>query len=107
MRDVLVDLVPSWLSGDRREQLLYLLALAVLLAGTLLCVAALRFPVLDVLAVALASGGASAWLLSNGPAEGGTVLVVLPGNGLVLADLAVIPAAMLVLALCWRRLRSG
>jgi hypothetical protein len=105
VRDVLVELVPSWLSGDRREQLLYLLTLSLLAGGTLLCVAALRFPALDVLAAALASGGASAWLLSNEPAEGGTLLVVQPGNGVVLADLAVVPAAMLVIALCWRRLR--
>ncbi len=107
MKDFLVELVPSTLSGDRRDQLLYLLTLAVLAAGTLLCVTALRVVVLDVAAVALASAGSAAWLLSNGPAEGGTLVEVQPGNGLVLADLAVVPAGLLVLVLCWRRLRSA
>ena len=106
MRDLLVEVLPSSLSGDRRDQLLYLLTFAVLGAGTLLCLVALRHVVLDVPAVALASAGAAAWLLSNGPAEGETLVVVQPGNGLVLADLAVLPAGLLVVVLCWRRLRS-
>lgn len=106
MTELLLELVPSTLSGDRRAQLLYVLALGVLGLGTLLCAAALRFARLDVLAVAMTGGGAAAWLLSNGPEEGDTLLVVLPGNGVTVADLAVLPAAVLVLLLSLRRLRG-
>ena len=90
MSEVLVGLVPWSLSGDLRDQRLYALSLLCLGAGTLMCLAALRVVVLDVLAVAVAAGGAAAWLLSTGPREGRTLLVVLPGNGLTLADLAVL-----------------
>ena len=106
MSDLLVDLVPWSLSGDPREQRLYGLSLLCLAAGTLLCVAAVRVVVLDVLAVALASGAAAAWLLSTGPREGRILLTVFPGNGLTLADLAVLPAAALVVFLAARRLRT-
>ena len=64
---MVVELLPSWLSGDRRDQLLYVLALGLLGVGTLLCLAALKVRVLDVLAVAVACAGAVAWLLSNPP----------------------------------------
>ena len=101
-----MELLPSWLSGDRRAQGLYVLALAGLGLGTLLCMAALRIAVLDVLAVALACGGAAAWLLSNGAGAGATLLVVLPGNGVTVADLAVLPAVGLVAFLSWRRVRG-
>ncbi len=105
MKDLIVELLPASLSGDRREQILYVLALGVLSAGTLLCVLALRVVALDVLAVAVAAAGAAAWVLSNNPGEGDTLLVVLPGNGLTLADLAVLPAVLLVGYLSVRRWR--
>ena len=107
MTELVVELLPSWLSGDRRDQLLYVLALALLGVGTLLCLAALRIAVLDVLAVAVASAGAVAWLLSNTPGEGGTLVVVQPGNGLTLADLAALPAGVLVGYLAVRRWRCS
>ena len=107
MRDLLLEVLPSTLTGGLRDRLLYVLAFCVLALGTLLCLLALRVRVLDVAAVALASGGAAAWLLSNTAGEGDTLLVVLPGNGLVSADLAVLPAAVLVAVLCWRRVRRG
>ena len=106
MRDVVVELLPASLDGDRRDQLLYVLALGVLAAGTMLCLLALRVPALDVLAVAVAGAGTVAWLLSNGAAEGGTLIVVLPGNGLTLADLAALPAVLLVAFLVVRRWRT-
>ena len=106
MTDALVDLLPWSLSGDPRDQRLYVLALASLGVGTLMCLVALRVAVLDVLAVALAAAGGAAWLLSTAPREGRTLLVVFPGNGLTLADLAVVPAAVLVVVLCWRRVRG-
>ena len=105
MRELLLELLPSALSGEPRDQLLYVLTLGLLGVGTVLCLVALRVAVLDVLAVGLACAGAAAWLLSNGPAEGGTLVEVLPGNGLTRADLAVLPAGVLVAVLCWRRVR--
>ena len=107
MKELVVELLPSFLSGDRRDQLLYVLALTLLSAGTLLCVLALRVRTFDVAAVALAAGGAVAWLLANGAGEGGTLLVVQEGNGLTLADLAVVPAGLLVGYLSVRRLTSS
>ena len=106
MIDVLLDLLPASLSGDRREQALYGLTLGVLALGTLLCALALRFRRLDVPAEAVAAAGAAGWLLSNRPAEGTTLVVVRPGNGLTSADLAILPAALLVLVLCGQRLRG-
>lgn len=106
MSDALLDLLPASLDGDRRDQALFALTLGVLAVGTLLCALALRFRRLDVAAVAVSSAGAAGWLLSNKPAEGATLLVVQPGNGLTAADLAVLPAALLVLLLCWQRLRG-
>jgi hypothetical protein len=107
VKELLLELLPSWLVGDRRDQLLYVLALGLLATGTLLCMAALRIRVLDVLAVAVACAGAVAWLLSNTPGEGGTLVVVQPGNGLTFADLAALPAGVLVGYLAVRRLRAG
>ena len=104
MSEAVLEVVVSGLSGDRRSQLLYVLALGVLGLGTFLCTVALRFPRLDVLGVALASAGAAAWLLSNTPGEGSTLLVLQPGNGLTTADLAVLPAAVLVTVLVVQRL---
>ncbi|MCW2616113.1 MAG: hypothetical protein JWN08_3107 [Frankiales bacterium] len=103
----LIDLLPWALAGDAREKQLYVLTLGVLTAGTLLCVAALRAAVLDVLAVGVACAGAAAWLLCNAPAEGRTLLVVVPGNGVTVADLAVLPVAVLATGLAWRRARQG
>ena len=106
MTDLLVDLLPWSLSGDPRAQRLYVLALACLGVGTALSAVALRIRVLDVPAASLAAAGSAAWLLSTGPREGRTLLVVFPGNGLTLADLAVVPAAILVCILAWRRVRE-
>ena len=100
-----MELVPWSLSGEPRDQRLYGLSLLCLAAGTLLCVAALRIVVLDVLAVALAGAGVAAWLLSTGPREGRVLLTVFPGNGVTVADLAALPAAVLVAFLIWRRLK--
>lgn len=107
MTEFVGELLPSLLSGDRRDQLLYLLALALLSIGTVMCLVALPVPSLDVLAVAVACAGAVAWLLSNAPGEGGTLLVVQPGNGLTVADLGALPAGLLVGHLSVRRLRTG
>ncbi len=106
MKERIVEFLPMWLSGDPRDQLLYVLAFGLLTSGTLLCLAALRMRVLDVLAVAVACAGAVAWLLSNAPGEGGTLVVVEQGNGLTLADLAALPAGLLVGYLSVRRLRT-
>ena len=106
MKELIVEVLPSWLSGDRRDQLLYVLALGLLAVGTLLCLVALRVAVMDVVAVAVACAGAVAWLLSNAPGEGGTLVVLRPGNGLTWADLAVVPAGWLVGYLAVRRLRA-
>ena len=106
MRGLIVELLPASLSGDRRDQLLYVLAFLALAAGTLLCLLALRVAALDVLAVAVAAAGGAAWVLSNNPGEGDTLLVVLPGNGLTLADTAVLPAVFLVAYLGVRRWRT-
>lgn len=103
----MIDLLPWSLAGDDRAQQLYVLTLGVLSVGTLLCLAALRAAVLDVLAVGVACAGAAAWLLCNAPAEGRTLLVVLPGNGVTVADLAVLPVVVLGTHLAWRRARTG
>ena len=107
MTDLVVEVLPSLLAGDRRDQLLYVLALGLLAVGTLLAVLALRIRPLDVLAVGVACAGATAWLLSNTPGEGGTLVVVQPGNGVTLADLAALPAGLLVAYLAGRRLRGS
>ena len=104
MTDVLLELLPWSLSGTTREQKLYVVTLSLLLAGSLLALLALRLERLDVLAVAVAGGGVVGWLLSTGPGEGATLLVVLPGNGLTVADLAAVPAVLLVVVLAGRRL---
>ncbi len=106
MTDTLTELVPWSLSGTPRAQRLYLATLGLLLAGTLLSLLALRWPRLDVLAVGAAAAGIASWLLSTDPAEGRTLLVVLPGNGLTVADLAAVPAVLLIAVLSWRRLRG-
>ena len=106
LHSVLPGLVPWALSGSPRDQWLYVLSLSALLLGTALCLVALRVPRCDAVAVGTAGGGVASWLLSSGPAEGRTLLEVLPGNGLTVSDLLVLPAVALVLALCWRRLRE-
>jgi hypothetical protein len=103
MTELVGDVLPWSLDGDRREQLLYVLALAAVLAGTVLCLVATRVAALDVLAAAVAAGGAAAWLLANGPAEGAVLLEVLPDNGLTVADLVVVPSVLLVPWLAVRR----
>lgn len=106
MSGLLLDVLPWSLSGDPREQRLYVLALGLLLLGTLLLSISLAWRALDVLAAAVAAAGIVAWLLSNSPAEGGILLVVLPGNGVTQADLAALPAGLLVAVLACRRLRQ-
>ena len=106
MSGFLLDVLPWSLTGDSRQQRLYVVALALLLSGTLLAALALRTRALDVLACAVASAGVVAWLLSSGPAEGPTLFVVLPGNGVTVADVAAVPASVLVAVLSWRRLRG-
>jgi len=103
--DLLLEVVPWSLAGPVRAQRVYVVTLAVLLAGTALAVVAERFERLDVLASLVAGAGAAGWLLSNAPAEGRTLLVLLPGNGLTTADLLAAPALALVGVLVGRRLR--
>ena len=106
MSGLVLGVLPWALSGDVREQRLYVLALGLLVLGTLLAALSLIVRGLDVLSVAVAAAGIVAWLLSSGPAEGRTLLVVLPGNGLTQADLLALPAMVLLLVLSWRRLRG-
>ena len=107
VKELVVELLPAGLSGDPRARVLYVLALALLALGTALCCLALRSVKLDALAAASGSAGAVAWLLCNGPGEGSTLLVLERGNGLTTADLASLPAAVLVLLLSVRRLRGA
>lgn len=106
MSELLLDVLPWSLIGPPREQKLYVLTLVFLAAGSLLALAAVRLARLEVVAAAVAGAAVAAWLLSNGAGEGGTLLVVFPGNGLTLADLAAIPAVALVAVLSVRRLRA-
>lgn len=106
MSETLTDLVPWSLSGGLRAQRIYVASLSLLVIGTLLSLLALRWSRLDVLAVGAAGAGIGSWLLSSTPAEGRTLLVVLPGNGLTVADVAALPAMLLVAVLSWRRLRG-
>jgi hypothetical protein len=104
VNDVLLHLIPWSVSGSSREERLYVLALALLLFGTGLSLVALLVRRLDATAIALASAGAAAWLLSNAPGEGSSLVEIFHGNGLTVADLAAVPAGMLVAVLCARRL---
>jgi hypothetical protein len=105
--DLLLELLPWSLAGPVRDQKLYVVTLGLLVLGSLLALLALRVERLDVLAVAVAGGGAVGWLLSSAPAEGATLIVVQPGNGLTAADLAAAPAVLLVAVLAGRRLRRS
>jgi hypothetical protein len=105
--DALTELLPWSISGSSRDERLYVLTLALLLAGTVLALGAVAVPRLEGFAVALASGGAAAWLLSNAPGEGASLVEVFHGNGVTVADLAAVPAGALVLLLCARRLHDG
>lgn len=102
--DALLDVLPWALSGSPRDERLYVLALGLLALGTALSLLAVAFPRLDAVAVALASGGAAAWLLSNAPGEGTSLIEVFHGNGITTADLVALPAGALVVVLCARRL---
>lgn len=107
--------VKEVLQGLDRPTALALASAVLLLAGTGLAAGALlRRGPLDLLATAVCAAGTTAWLLNNAPYEGRTVLVVLPGNGVTMGDLLVLPAA----ALCgwfivddarrrWQRPRPG
>jgi hypothetical protein len=92
---------------DGRDEILYALSLLLLVAGTAVAVAALRVMWLDVPAAALGAGGAAAWVLSNGEAEGAVLFEPLQGNGLTVADLLALPVVVLVAILCWRRVREA
>ena len=59
----------------------------------------------EVPGAALAAAGVTAWLLTNGPYEGRTLLILAAGNGLTVADLLVVPAAVLLARLSWRAVR--
>ncbi len=102
----LINWLPGDVTGNERDRRLYLVALALLALGTLLGLAALRLRRLDVLAAAVSGAGALAWLLLNRPGEIRLLLEVRPGNGLTVADLFVVPAALLVLRLVVARWRS-
>lgn len=104
MTDLLLEVLSCSLAGPVRDQKLCVVTLGLLILGSLLALLALPVERLDILAVA--GGGVAGWLLSSAPAEGGTVVVVLPGNGLTVADLAAAPAVLPVVVLAarpWRR----
>jgi hypothetical protein len=105
--DLLLDVLPWSLIGPTRDQKLYVASLALLAVSSLLALAAVRLARLEVLAAAVTGAAVAAWLLSNAPGEGGTLVVVFPGNGLTLADLAAVPAVALVLVLSVRRARAA
>lgn len=107
MSDLLLEVLPWSLAGPVRDRKLYVVTLGLLVLGSVLALLALWVERLDVLAVAVAGGGAVGWLLSSAPAEGGTLLVVLPGNGLTLADVAAAPAVLLVVFHAVRRMRRS
>ena len=104
MTDVLLEVLPWTLSGSRRDERIYVLALGLLALGTVLSLLAMVLPRLDAVAVALASGGAAAWLLSNAPGEGASLIEVFHGNGITTADVLALPAGAMVVVLCARRL---
>lgn len=83
------------------------LSLALMLIGTVLVTSALRGRGrLAPAAVPVSVAGVLAWLLSNSPVEGPTLLVVLPGYGVTAADLVAIPTVVLCAALLLRRHRG-
>lgn len=95
------------LQGGRREAVLAVATLLVLAAGTGLSALALRRPRLDLAATAVASAGAAGWLLSNGPLEGPTLVMVLPGNGITTGDLLAVPAVVLIALMLRSHRRDG
>ena len=72
-----------------------LTALLALVAMASATTYAIRHPAVRSAGLLLAT--AVAWLLSNGPLEGPTLVVVSPGHGLTVADLLV-PGALLLAA---------
>ena len=82
-----------------------LLSLILLLAGTALCVVALRKRRWEVPAVALATAGVVGWSFSSNDYDGPVLFVVVEGNGFHVGDLLAVPAALLVLWLSWRGAR--
>lgn len=103
MIDALLEVLPWPLSGSSRDERIYVLALGLLALGTVLSLLAVALPRLDAVAVALASGGAAGWLLSNRPGEGASLIEVFQGIDITPADLLVV----LVAVLCARRLLKG
>jgi len=82
-----------------------LTALLVLGVGTVLAYAGIGNRRWEALGAALAGAGVVAWLLTNGPYEGAVLLEVNAWNGLTVADLLVVPAALLLAQLSWRSVR--
>ncbi len=79
------------------------LSLVLLAVGTAVCVRALRHRRWEVPGVALATAGVVGWVLSE--RVGPVLIVVVRGTGLHVGDLLSVPAALLVLWLCWRGAR--
>jgi hypothetical protein len=94
-----VDLLPDAASSRA------LLSLVLLVIGTALALLSLRDRRWDVSAAALATAGVVGWTLTSSAYAGPVLLVVLDGNGLHLGDLLSVPAALLVLWLCYRSAR--
>lgn len=82
-----------------REELVAMLSLALLAAGVVLGLLALRRPDLPRLLVgAVLGAGATAWTLSNTPYEGYVLYKASSSNGLTTADLLILlPASLLLL----------
>ena len=82
-----------------------LLALVLLAVGTLLAAWAVGHRRWEVPGAALAAAGAAAWTLTNVPYEGVVLLRLTPQHGFSAADLATLPALLLVAHLTWRSAR--
>ena len=82
-----------------------LLSLVLLVAGTVLAVAALRNPRWEVPAATVATAGVVGWTLTSSAYDGPVLFVVVGTVGLHAGDLLSVPAALLVLWLCWRGVR--
>jgi Na+-translocating ferredoxin:NAD+ oxidoreductase RnfD subunit len=78
------------------------ISLALLVAGTVLAVLALRNRRYEVPATALATAGVVGWLLTADAYDGPVLAVVVDGNGIDLGDLLSLPAVLLVLWLSYR-----
>lgn len=82
-----------------------LLSLLLLIVGTALVAHAMAHRNWELPGAVLATAGVTAWTLTNARFEGPVLLIAFPGNGLTLADLLSVPAAVLVIRLCLRNRR--